>query len=138
MNESSDTQLARLDERVKSLDKNFNDSIKVVLGEIKDLKDGLAGRIDKLEVSKFPSIDFVQWRTNEFIPLQTKVDENSKFIENFKGKYAMLGIVGMIFVAAVTAMVSSYVTGVFKPKDNTTTTNVICLEEKVIINCPSK
>lgn len=44
------------------------------IAEIKDLKENLAGRIDRLENTKFASNDFVQFRNNEFVPLKSDVE----------------------------------------------------------------
>lgn len=136
MSETTDVQIGRLDERFKAFEKRFDDNSKVVLGELKDLKDGFAARLDRLEMGKFSSKDFVEWRNNEFVPVQATADDNKTFIENLKGKWAILAIVGMIVVAALTAVVSNFAVKAFQNKDITTTTNIICIQEKIVINCP--
>lgn len=46
-----------------------------VIDKLGELEKGLVTRVDRLENGKFPSIDFVQFRNNEFVPLKNKVDK---------------------------------------------------------------
>ena len=46
-----------------------------LIDKVGDLEKGLVNRVERMEVGKFSSIDFVQFRNNEFIPLQKKVDK---------------------------------------------------------------
>ena len=75
-----DVSVARLDERLKSLEKKTDDHHEIVLNKIQELKDGLIDRVVKLEMQvtrmeggKFSSVDFIQFRNNEFIPVSKKV-----------------------------------------------------------------
>ena len=46
-----------------------------LIDKVGDLEKGLVNRVERMEVGKFSSIDFVQFRNNEFILLQKKVDK---------------------------------------------------------------
>lgn len=80
------TEETNLEVKMARLDTKLDYAI----AEIKDLKDNLAGRIDKLELGKFPSSDFVRFRNEEFVPLREKVEANSR------DKWLILGGIGII------------------------------------------
>ena len=46
----SDVQIARLDERIKSLESKFDDRTTAILSEIKDLKDNVSGQLTDHEI----------------------------------------------------------------------------------------
>ena len=46
-----------------------------LIGEMKDLKDNFADRINKMEFGKLSAIDFTQFRNNEFAPIVKKVND---------------------------------------------------------------
>ncbi len=100
-----------------------------------------------MTTTKRAASDFVSFRNEQVVAndivtrdvtgLKKDVGIINSFIDNFKGKYTILAIAGMILVAAVTAVISNYAVKSFQVKTTTTTTNVICLQDQKVINCPT-
>lgn len=94
MTDDSNVQIARLDERVKALDRKLEENFQVVLGEFKDLRENFANRLDRLETQKFSSTDFIQFRNNEIVPMIKTVGELMQF------RWILAGVVTLaIFLA---------------------------------------
>lgn len=96
--------------------------IKQVRTDIKELKDNLADRVSKLEMGKYPSTDFVQFRTSEFVPLVKEVEKLDSKVTRY---VIILGITWFLFSVGVVAGWQYFLTRVGTTTNNTTnnTTN---------------
>lgn len=121
-------QIGRFDERLKGLEVNVKDGFK-------DLKENLLGRVNDLAANKLAASDFVNFR-NEQVGINDDVEKRVRIVEtiisNFKGKYAILAVVGMLLVSIIGAVASNFV---IKSSSKPTTT-VTCVDGKAIVNCP--
>lgn len=78
-----------------------------LLTAMKDLKDNFAKRLDAVEMSKFPSTDFIQFRNNDYVPLKDTVEKLVEFKTTIKGGMIALGIFAPIVSALITAWLTS-------------------------------
>lgn len=69
-----EVSLGRMDERLKSIDAKEDEHHKALVGKIEDLTNNYAARLDRLETQKFSSVDFIQFRNQEFVPFQNDVN----------------------------------------------------------------
>lgn len=87
-------QFGRLDERLKSLEKKQDEHHQVVMSEMKDLREGLLRRVERVEIERLLAKDFFSFRDNEFVVLQKNVD----ILMSYRWKFA--GVVSAsIFLA---------------------------------------
>lgn len=74
--------------------------IQQVRADIADLKNNLADRVSKLEMTKYSSSDFVGFRNNEFAPLTKQVDR----LHNKVARYVIIiGIAWFLFTMGAIA-----------------------------------
>lgn len=74
-------KIARLDEAVSNLKETVKAGFVDVKAELKEIKDGLVTRVERLEVSKLSASDFVSYKTDiakEFDTLAKDIDEKHK------------------------------------------------------------
>jgi len=88
MADNIETYVARLDERLKALEKKTDDHHVAILTKMQELKDGLVDRVSKLELQvtrieagKLSSTDYVAFRNNEYVPMVKKVDDMNQVME---------------------------------------------------------
>lgn len=73
MSELSEVQLGRLEERLTHFDKKHDEHHQVVLTEIKDLREGVVVRLERVEITKLLADDFIRFKKEEFAPLAQDV-----------------------------------------------------------------
>lgn len=73
MPESLETQFGRLDERLRGLEKKSDEHHQTVLTEIKDLREGVVVRLERVEITKLLADDFIRFKKEEFAPLAQDV-----------------------------------------------------------------
>ena len=66
-------QFGRLDERLKGLEKKQDEHHLTMLGEMKDLREGVVTRLERVEITKLLADDFIRFKKDEFAPLASDV-----------------------------------------------------------------
>lgn len=69
MPDNLEVQFGRLDERLKGLEKKQDEHHQTVLTEIKDLREGVVARLERVEITKLLADDFIRFKKDEFAPL---------------------------------------------------------------------
>ena len=80
--------------------------------EFKDLKENLAARLERVEVAKLAATDFVNYKTEVALVQQdheTRTRMIEKFVENWKGKNAILATVVMFVIGLIGSLITKYV-----------------------------
>lgn len=98
MNErrSSDAQIARLEERIKSLDDKFEDRSNTILREIKELKENIVPRLERVETGKLSASDFVNYK-GDHAKEHEDIEQRLRFIERYVwGAIAILSLLGFV------------------------------------------
>lgn len=93
MQESDHDILITLVANMKELRIKQADNHKEIKDELTELKNGYATRLEKVEMSKFPSVDFIQFRNSEFAPLTGRVKRLENWQNTIIGGLIVLGIV---------------------------------------------
>lgn len=106
-NEPVRTQMARLDERFNALEKKVDAGNVVIISKIKELQDGFVARLERVESTKFPSTDFIQFRNNDYVPLKEVVDKLVEYKSTIRGGMVALGVFTPIVAALITAWLTS-------------------------------
>lgn len=78
--ENLEVQFGRLDERLKGLEKKQDEHHNTVLIEIKELKEGVIVRLERVEITKLLADDFIRFKKEEFAPLV----EDVKALMNYR------------------------------------------------------
>lgn len=73
MPETLEVQFGRLDERLKGLEKKQDEHHQTILTEVKDLREGVVARLERVEITKLLADDFVRFKKDEFAPLAQDV-----------------------------------------------------------------
>lgn len=73
MPDTLDVQFGRLDERLKGLEKKSDEHHQTILSEMKDLREGVVARLERVEITKLLADDFIRFKKDEFAPLASDV-----------------------------------------------------------------
>lgn len=73
MPDTLEVQFGRLDERLKGLEKKQDEHHQTILSEMKDLREGVVVRLERVEVTKLLAEDFIRFKKDEFAPLVSDV-----------------------------------------------------------------
>lgn len=101
------TLVANVEELRKNIIKNHED----LKGEINELKNGFASRLEKVELkadqmilNKLSTSDWVLYRNNEFVPLLDKVEKLERVRAEQKGSWSTLQVVWVIIIGIGSAI----------------------------------
>lgn len=82
----ADVQIARLEERIKNLDEKIEDRTDTILKELKDMKENIIPRLERVEIQKLGATDFVTFRGD--------IEARTRFIEKYL--WMALGVLAVI------------------------------------------
>lgn len=97
MPEALQVQIGRIDERLKSLERKQDEhhstviaEINAIITEIKDLRNGVMARLERVEALKLKAQDFIDFKKDEFVPLMNDVEILKKY------RWLLAGAIGII------------------------------------------
>lgn len=106
----------------RATDKEFNndhDALITLIAEVrnltvefKELKTNLASRLERVEVAKLAAADFINYKTEVALIQQDHENRTralERFVENWKGKNAMIAVAVMFIIGLIGSLISKYI-----------------------------
>lgn len=98
-NSHLDVQIGRLDERFKALEKKVDNSTSSIISEIKDLKENLSVRLERVETGKLGAQEFIRYKTDTAIQsedFEVRLRSLEKFTNRALGIIALINFIGLM------------------------------------------
>src|SRR3990167_2280445 len=86
----------------------LNTQVETLIADVKELKDNTAKRVDALESEKESKAEVSRLLTEAnkvHEDFEERLRKNTSDIESFKGKYAILAVLGMMIVSVITSYI---------------------------------
>lgn len=113
-------KIARLEANLSNLENIVKTGFIDVKVDLKDIKDSLLSRVERVEISKVSydafmaykeeMASYIQRTDNRLDKLEATQKNQQTFIDNLTGKWAILAILGGILIVVVTSTLTTIVT----------------------------
>lgn len=90
---NNDIQIARLEEQIKALDAKIDDRFNSLIKEMRDIKENIIPRLERVEITKLVASEFVNFKVEtvgKIENLQTDLDKVSLKIAYATGAVAVI------------------------------------------------